>query len=100
MNSNKNKNINNNKNNNNGSLVFCIDENNITNNKKSRNNNTKNIFNLLCCHFIINFNSPLNLLNNIQNNVTANNINKKTPKIINTNFGINNFKSIINNNKI
>ena len=93
-------NLNNNKNKNNNinSLAFCIDNNNITNIKKSRNNNSKNIVNLLCCHFSINFNSPINLLNNIQNNVITNNANNKTPKITNTNFSINNFKSIINNN--
>ena len=90
-------NLSNNKNNI-DSLAFCIDDNN--NNRKSRNNNSKNIVNLLCCHFSINFNSPINLLNNIQNNITTNNSNNKTPKITNTTFGINNYNSINNKKEI
>ena len=67
----KNKNNKNNNNNKNlESITFFIgDEKSSSRNKKSRNNNTKNIVNLLCCHFSINFNSPINLLNNIQNNI-------------------------------
>ena len=98
---------NNNKNNNLDSFTFFVEgENTGSKNKKSRNNNTKNIVNLLCCHFSINFNSPINLLNNIQNNIinednnNISNINNKTPKISSNNIlGINNNFSDIKNNE-
>ena len=74
------------------SLTFYVDEQNRSSKNKKSRNKSKNIVNLLCCHFSINFNSPINLLNNIQNNITANNINNKIPKI-NTTFGINNINN-------
>ena len=87
-----------NKDNNKDSLTFFVGEHcSNSENKKSRNN-AKGIVNLLCCHFSININSPINLLNNIQGNVTNNN---KTQKI-NTTFGnnnINNYNQINNLNK-
>ena len=87
-----------NKDKNKDSLTFFMGEHcNSSENKKSRNN-PKGIVNLLCCHFSININSPINLLNNIQNNITNNN---KTQKI-NTTFGsnnINNYSEINNLNK-
>ena len=61
-------------------------ENSCSRNKKSRNNNAKNIVNLLCCHFSINFNSPIDLLNNFENNIYNNDFNNKTPKIQRSNF--------------
>ena len=92
-------------NNNLESITFYIDEeNNASKNKKSRNNNSKNIVNLLCCHFSINFNSPINLINNIQNNINNNNIDKIAHNINNkdifniNNNNIENVKNSDNNN--
>ena len=88
------------------SITFYVgDEKSSSRNKKSRNNNTKNIVNLLCCHFSINFNSPINLLNNIQNNFinnNINNINNRTPKVNSSNvFDLNNnFQEIKNSENI
>ena len=99
-----NRNIPNNKNikNNIDSLALYIDENRSNSKNKKSRNNSKNIVNLLCCHFSINFNSPINLLNNIQNNSITNNSNNKIPNIT---FGVNNIHNhneikIINKNKI
>ena len=104
----KNKNNKNSCNKNLESITFFIrDEKSSSRNKKSRNNNSKNIVNLLCCHFSINFNSPINLLNNIQNNFinndnTINNVNNRTPKVTSSNvFDINNnFQEIKNTENI
>ena len=85
-----------NKDKNKDSLTFFVGEHcNNSENKKSRNI-AKGIVNLLCCHFSININSPINLLNNIQNNITNNN---KTQKI-NTTFGNNNIDNYNETNNL
>ena len=75
-------------------LTFCVEEHNLTTKNKKSRNVSKNIVNLLCCHFSINFNSPINLLSNYQNNITNNNTNNKTPKISNTTMAVNNINNV------